>query len=333
MLNNGNSITQYKKILVVRFSSLGDVLLTTPIIRALKNKYNEAQIHVIVKKEFADVFAGNNNLSRVLLYEKESDSEIKTVLTNEKYDLVVDLQNNWRSRKLLKGVSTNIIRFKKPTFAKIMLVHFKINLLKEKKSIVKRYAETAGVVLDEGGLEIFVPQETKAKLESKGNYIGFAPGAKHFTKRWPPEYFVDLGSILSNAGYQIVIFGGRSDKQICDNVSSNIKNSLNLQNEDKLHQTVADMKLCKLILTNDSGLMHAASAAGVPLVSIFGSTVKDFGFVPFGVQNLILENNSLFCRPCSHIGKSNCPKTHFKCMKEITPGFVLKHLQNLLQQL
>ncbi len=220
--------------------------------------------------------------------------------------------------------------FVKPTLEKLLFVYLKINLLKENISIVKRYAEAAAVEFDEKGLDLFILTETKAKLESGRKYIGFAPGAKHFTKRWLPEYFVVLGSDLSKQGYQIVLLGGKSDKEICEVIAKQIPNSINLQNDDNLHQTAADMKQCKLVVTNDSGLMHTAAAAGVPLVAIFGSTVKEFGFVPYGVQNLILENNSLFCRPCSHIGKSTCPKKHFKCMKEVTPHFVLNHLQNLL---
>lgn len=206
-------------------------------------------------------------------------------------------------------------------------------MLKEEKSIVKRYAETAEVEPDEQGLELYIPSEIKPKLDFSAEYIGFAPGAKHLTKRWPSEYFIELGNLLLSNGYQIVLFGGRSDKELCEEIEKGIQSSVNLQNEDYLLQTAADMKQCKLVITNDSGLMHTAAASGVPLVSIFGSTVKEFGFSPYGVQNLILENNSLFCRPCSHIGKSNCPKKHFKCMKDLTPKIVFNHLQNILPKL
>ena len=128
-------------------------------------------------------------------------------------------------------------------------------------------------------------------------------------------------------GFKIVLFGGKSDEELCKAISGNIQGCVNLQNDDQVLQTAADMKKCKLILTNDSGLMHTASAVGVPLIAVFGSTVREFGFIPVGTQNLILENKSLSCRPCSHIGKSSCPKKHFKCMKEITPEFVLNQLQ------
>lgn len=308
-------------------------MLTTPIVRALKVKYTEAEIHFAVKKEFSDVYKYNTAVSKIVLFDKTNETNLKRELAGEKYDLVIDLQNNWRSRKLTRGIAANNLMFVKPTFSKLLLVYLKINFLKENKSIVKRYAEAANVELDESGLDLFVPSEIITKLEAGKKYIGFAPGAKHYTKRWLPEYFIELGLELNKKNYQIVLFGGRSDKELCERITHQIPNAINLQNEDDLLQTVTDMKLCHLVITNDSGLMHTASAAGVPLVSIFGSTVKEFGFAPYGVQNLILENNSLFCRPCSHIGKSTCPKKHFKCMKEITPHNVLNHLQNLLPQL
>lgn len=330
MKNSGSSINQFKKISVIRFSSLGDVLLTTPVVRSLKAKYPDAELHFIVKKEFSDAYARNPFISKLLIFDKTRESELKTELSNEKYDLIIDLQNNWRSRKLTRGVAANILMFVKPTFAKLLLVYLKINLLKESKSIVQRYAEAAGVDLDQAGLELFLPTEMKSSLENGKKYIGLAPGAKHFTKRWLPEYYVELGNELTKLGFQIVLFGGKSDQQLCSEISKQISGSINLQNDDNLFRIAADMKLCKLIVTNDSGLMHSAASVGVPVVAVFGSTVKEFGFAPFGVQNLILENNSLFCRPCSHIGKSNCPKKHFKCMKDVTPHNVLNHLQNFL---
>ena len=279
------------------------------------------------------MYSQNPSITKLIIFDKTHEAELKTELSNEKYDLIIDLQNNWRSRKLTRGIAGNILMFVKPTLAKLLLVYLKMNFLKENKSIVQRYAEAAGVELDQVGLELFLPAEIKPSLENGKQYIGFAPGAKHFTKRWPKEYFIELGNELTKFGFQIVLFGGKSDQQLCDEISKQISGSINLQNDDKLFQIAADMKLCKLIVTNDSGLMHTVSSVGVPVAAVFGSTVKEFGFAPFGVQNIILENNSLFCRPCSHIGKSTCPKKHFKCMKDVTPHSVLNHLQNFLPNL
>ncbi|MDP3582099.1 MAG: glycosyltransferase family 9 protein, partial [Ignavibacteria bacterium] len=141
----------------------------------------------------------------MIIFDKTHEAELKTELSNEKYDLIIDLQNNWRSRKLTRRIADNILMFVKPTPAKLLLVYLKLNFLKETKSIVQRYAEATGVELDQAGLELFLPSEIQSLLERGTQYIGFAPGAKHFTKRWLPEYFVELGNELTKLGFQIVL--------------------------------------------------------------------------------------------------------------------------------
>ena len=136
--------------------------------------------------------------------------------------------------------------------------------------------------------------------------------------------------MLQYDGFKIVIFGGKSDKQLCEEISKEISGSVDLCNDDDILKTAENMRICKAIICNDSGLMHAASACGVPVLAIFGSSVKEFGFLPYKSKNLILENNKITCRPCSHIGKSKCPKKHFNCMKELTPGIAYSKLKELL---
>ena len=155
----------------------------------------------------------------------------------------------------------------------------------------------------------------------------------HFTKRWPIEFYAEFGRRLTKEGYMIAVLGGESDKTICSDLQKMIPNSIDLSNNNDLFQTAAHMKNCKAVVCNDSGLMHTAAAMGIPVISIFGSTVKEFGFAPYGVQSLVIENHDLNCRPCTHIGKSKCPKTHFKCMNDITPNLVYDKFKNLLGSL
>lgn len=299
---------------------------------ALRKEYPKAEIDFVVKKEFSDVYLCNPSINKKIIYRKEIASSLNEELKNDKYDLVVDLQNNWRSRALTKDISKNILRFNKPTLKKLLLVYLKINLLKEKKSIVTRYAESANVTLEGKVLEFFLPNNVKSNLVPGKKYIGFCPGAKHFTKRWLPEYYVELGIELVKLNYQVVLFGGSSEKELCKVIANQIPGAINLQNNDDLFSLAVDIQKCACVVTNDSGLMHLTAAVGTPIVAIFGSTVQEFGFAPFGVRNLILENNSLFCRPCSHIGRSSCPKKHFKCIKEVTPQGVLQSIHKILQQ-
>ncbi|MCL4548265.1 MAG: glycosyltransferase family 9 protein [Bacteroidetes bacterium] len=321
------------KILIIRLSSLGDILLTTPVLRAIKKKYPSARIDFVVKKDFEDAILFNPNLARIYAYDKNQTERLTTELHSRNYDLIIDLQNNFRSRALTRSLKVRTRRFKKPTIKKMLLVWFKINLLRESKTITQRYAEAANVFLDNDGLNLFLPDNISPTLDPQKKYIGFCPGAKHFTKRWLAEYFVELGNELAKFGYTVVLFGGKTEKELCAELANKINGSVNLQTGNNLFQIAADMKLCKLVISNDSGLMHTASAVGVPVTAIFGSSVKEFGFAPYGVKNLILENKSLSCRPCSHIGKSICPKGHFNCMKEIKPQFVLKSIEKSLAEL
>jgi lipopolysaccharide heptosyltransferase II len=326
------NFSELKKILIIRLSSLGDVLLTTPLIRSIKTKNPSIQIDFIVKEQFFEAVQNNTNLSEIYKY-KNSKSE-KQILYNsilsKKYDLVIDLQNNLRSKEILKPLRCEVLRFKKNNFKKFLLVHFKINKLKNTSQIPIRYAEAAGVnELDNEGLDFCTEKLPDPELNKNENYIGLCPGAKHFTKRWPKEYFIELGKKLEPVGYTIVLFGGTEEIQICNEIESALSNAINLSNTSLL-QVGADMKMCKAIYTNDSGLMHLASAVNVPVIAFFGSTVKEFGFYPYKAKSIELENKNLSCRPCTHIGRNTCPKIHFKCMKEIKPELAFNSLNKLV---
>jgi heptosyltransferase-2 len=319
---------QLNKIAVIRLSSLGDILLSTPVIRALKQKYPNSEIDFIVREQYKDAVKFNPHISDIIIYDPGNVNSIKDELKNNGYNLIIDLQNNFRSRALIKNSDAEIKRFHKPSIKKFLLVRFKINLLRAMMTIPQMYAEAADVQLDENGLDLFIPDNIEPQIERGKSYIGLCPGSKHFTKCWPQEYFIDLGNSLMSKGFDVAVIGGKDDLGVCEYVSGQIKGSINLCNENDLFQTAANIKQCKVVVCNDSGLMHTASAVGIPVIAIFGSTVKEFGFVPYHVRNLLLENKSLSCRPCSHIGLSECPRKHFKCMKEISPNSVL---ENLLQ--
>lgn len=323
-----------RNVLIIRLSSLGDILLSTPLVRTIKNKYPEVKISFLVKRQYADIFRLNPHISELLLYEPQKDkmSNLTNELKKNKYDLVIDLQNNLRSKEITRSLNTKSLKFFKHSFDKFLLVNFKINNLKKTPQIPERYALTIpGLKLDDEGIELHTENKPSPLLEGKGKLIGIAPGSKHYTKMWSKHYYEFLGKLLGKSGYTVVLFGGKDDIQTCAEISTNIEGSINLCNNDDLLQTAADMKRCLVIVCNDSGLMHAACAVKVPVLTIFGSSVKEFGFVPYKNKNLILENNSLTCRPCSHIGRRRCPKGHFRCMLEISPEKVFETLMTLVE--
>ncbi len=309
---------------------MGDILLTTPLIRSIKKQYPGIKLDFLLKREYYDLLKLNPNLNKILIYENEKEKikNLKDEICRNDYDAIIDLQNNFRTLLLLKCYGSSVTGFKKRKLDKFLLVHFKINRLKEAYSIPERYAEIIDdIELDENGLELFTDKPPGELLKKNKDIIGICPGSKHFTKMWLKDYYIELGKLLEDNGYNVALFGGADDKIICTEIEERLTSAINLCNDNKILQTVADMKQCKVIYCNDSGLMHTAAAAGIPVIVFFGSTVKEFGFFPYKSRNLILENNSLSCRPCTHIGRSGCPKKHFKCMREITPYLAFEKLK------
>jgi lipopolysaccharide heptosyltransferase II len=322
------------RILLIRFSSLGDILLTTPLIRAIKSNYPAIEVDYILKSQYSDSLKYNPNISQLFHFEDINNGSGDEFISKRNYDVVIDLQNNFKSKQFADKIKAPRFKFKKLNINKFLLVHFKINRLIEMPSIPVRYASVIhNLELDEKGLELFIPDFKKSNLKKSGKYIGLCPGSRHYTKMWSEEYFIELGKILSKEGYNILLFGGKTDRDICKRISSQINNAKDYSNDDDLLQTAADLKECVCVICNDSGLMHVTSAVQTPLIVIFGSSVKEFGFTPYKNKNLILENNLLSCRPCSHIGRNKCPKGHFKCMREISPLFVFQKFNEFLKSI
>jgi len=323
-----------KSILIIRLSSLGDILLTTPLLRSVKNKYPDIKIDFILKEQFKELLQFNPYVSRIFEYKtgKGENKALFDTLKANSYDLVIDLQNNFRSFKIRRIVNARALKFRKKSLSKFLLVKFKYNRLSSAGPIPKRYAEVlGGFNLDNEGLDFFLPHSTVSKLGDFNKYVGFAPGSRHFTKMWPKQYFIELGNLLMKNGYLVVLFGGKSDVQICYELFEKIRGSVNLCNEDKIFDTATDMKKCRAVVCNDSGLMHIACSLGIPVLALFGSTVKEFGFAPYKCKGSLLENTGLYCRPCTHIGRESCPENHFRCMMEIKPQAAFNKLKSILK--
>ncbi len=313
------------KILIIRLSSLGDILLTTPVIRAIKKFKPSIQIDFITKPQFGDVLTYNEHLTNKFVLEQNGNSEkLINTLRQANYDLVVDLQNNFRSFMLRRKLNVPAVKYSKPTLQKILLVKFKWNAYKNIKSIVQLYAEAIPELkLDDYGLDFYNENGKLTKQTTNEKYIGFCPGSKHFTKQWPKEHFIELGNTLLIHKYKIKLLGGAEDLQLCEEIAAKIPGALNECTDNDIFATAKNMSECEYIVSNDSGLMHLASALNLYLFAIFGSTVKEFGFYPYKCENYVFANFIEKCRPCSHIGRSKCPKGHFNCMKNIKPDRIV----------
>ena len=333
------------RILFIRFSSLGDILLTFPFVSAIRKKYPKSKIFFVTKSEYADLFSLNKDIDNLLLFDKKNDSlwKLSETIRNEKFDYIFDLHNNLRSNLVLLFNASKSDKLKKYSFRKFFLVKTKINYLKNLPLIRERYSNTSKKfnLINNFELKEFVNNYTisinkmytnnvKDKLPFLRNYekiVGLCPSARHKTKILPENKLINIGKqLLDNNKVAILIFGDKNESEYCERLKNNlsINHVYNIAGKNSIIETAATLSLCNVVITNDTGLMHLANLLNIPLIAIFGSTVKDLGFYPTGKNSFVVENADLKCRPCSHIGLSSCPKKHFKCMNDINEKLIVE---------
>ena len=333
----------------MRLSSAGDVLLTSPLLKIMKTREPASEIHYVVKERYSDLIRNNPNVSRLhLVQNAPTFYDLKNLhqkLLEENFDTTLDLHNNFRSIYLRKGTSKDVGVINKEIFKRTLLVKTKLNLFTNLRSAALKYAQVYDNNIADVPLpEIFPSEETKQRADElwRGIYhgvervISLCPGAKHFTKRWPLEYWIELAKNISTEvpaherQNRIVLIGGEEDKESCEMIARSSP-AVNFCGKLTLLESVTMLSYADLVITNDSFLMHAANALGKKIVAIFGSSVREFGFFPYGVDNNIMEVTGLNCRPCSHIGRKHCPKKHFRCMMATKPEAVYRAATGLLK--
>ncbi|MFN4255636.1 MAG: glycosyltransferase family 9 protein [Saprospiraceae bacterium] len=323
------------KILVLRFSSIGDIVLTTPVVRCLK-KQLDAEVHFLTKAAFAPILAANPHVDRVFSFQKEV-TEVLPDLKNEGYDFVVDLHHNLRSLRVKLVLGRPARSFDKLNFEKWLLVRMGIDRLPD-VHIVQRYmatVESLGVKYDGAGLDFFILPDQEFNLKNAlithnslliVPPVAFVIGATHATKRLPTAKIIETCRLIRRP---VVLLGGKAEaaagKEIASQAGSHV---LDLCGRLSLMQSASVVRQAEIVVTHDTGLMHIAAAFGKKIVSIWGNTVPKFGMYPFypdGVAlNQSIEIQGLACRPCSKIGHDRCPRGHFRCMNDIDPAQIAR---------
>src|SRR6185369_6907993 len=316
------------KILVVRFSSIGDIVLTTPVVRCLKTQIDNAEVHYVTKVQYHSILQDNPYIDK-LFFLKDSLTDLALDLKKEKYDMVIDLHNNLRTRILKWKLGVKSSSFDKLNVEKWLMVNFKINHLPD-KHIVDRYLQATkllGIKNDALGLDYFIPDKDEVPLDwlpesHRRGFVAYAIGGQHETKKLPLERMVELCKKINRP---IVLLGGQEDfdngEKICEILGVTVFNSCGKLN---LNQSASVVKKAFYVFSHDTGLMHIAAAFKKEVYSIWGNTIPAFGMYPYRTKFHSLENNHLNCRPCSKIGFDKCPKGHFKCMKEMKFDFQLR---------
>ncbi len=339
------------KILILRFSSIGDIVLTTPVIRAVKQQVPGAVVHFCTKPAYRSFIEPNPYVDKAH-YLTGSLKELVAELRAEQFDFVIDLHHNLRTSLLKARLGVKSASFNKLNLRKWLLVQLKMDTM-PRVHIVDRYLAAAaplGVKNDGKGLDYFIPEADEINLDTlpagfQQGYVAFAIGAQHATKRLPVERIIELCGQLRRP---VVLLGGPEDettghvvelafeKQVAVSPPAppRIPDSpyyfpstsvapppqttiFNACGRYSLNQSASLVRQAQLVVSHDTGLMHIAAAFRKEIFSVWGNTVPEFGMYPYRTEFRVLEVRGLSCRPCSKIGYEKCPQGHFRCMRDI----------------
>ena len=334
-----------KKVLIIRFSSIGDIVLTTPVIRAVKTQLEDTEVHFCTKKQYQGILEANPYIDKLHFLEDNLNGLAKN-LRQEQYDFVIDLHNNLRTRLLKSKLKKPSAAFPKLNWEKWLVVNLKINKLPN-VHIVDRYmaaAKPLGIKKDALGLDYFIPEKDEIEESwlpetHRKEFVAFAIGGQHETKKLPLDRMIELCDKINKP---IIILGGKEDIENGNRIEDffdrkhekeDFKEPLkelgkkalvyNACGKFNVNQSASIIKKATYVFTHDTGMMHIAAALKKNIFSIWGNTIPEFGMYPYQTKFTLLENKNLKCRPCSKIGYKKCPKGHFKCMNDIIFDFWL----------
>lgn len=334
---------QIRKILVIRFSSIGDIVLTTGFVRILRNKFPDAKIDFLIYKPFREIYELNPHIDQIITCEKNATDSTIRILKNNitrnhgTYDIIFDLHNNSISNKFSENFGAIVHKVDKRRIFKLKLVWLKKGIGESYRQIHDIYLDTMknyGIEDDGLGLEFwlsndkentnYLPFQRQFRRIDKLNIV-VAPGAHFKTKQWGYLNYAHLIRKLKPLTNKVTLVGGLNDSVHAQKIIELNPDVINLCGKTNLIKTCEEIDNADLLITNDTGVMHIAAARKVPVVTIFGSSVKELGFEPYAVKHLLIESE-LSCRPCSHIGRRFCPLIHFNCMNSITPDIAHKNI-------
>lgn len=305
------------KVLIIRLSSIGDIVLTSPVVRCLKSQSSE-KIHItyLTKEIYGAIAQSNPNVDQVIFWRGSATIQ---KLKKENFDCVIDLHNNIRSLRIKKALSAQNSSFPKKNIQKWLLVNFKWDYMPD-NHIVDRYFQAVkplGIKNDGGGLE-FKLNNDYSEVEqniSEEPFLCYAIGGQFSTKKLPQA---KINELISQLELPVYLLGGEEDREIGAELESKNENVTNFCGDLSLEASAYVIKRSKVLITHDTGLMHIGAALNKYMVTIWGNTVPAFGMFPYmpnAQEKYVIHQVELSCRPCSKIGYSQCPKKHFKCMQ------------------
>ena len=320
------------KLLIIRFSSIGDIVLTTPVVRCVKTQLPNVELHYLVKQQFKTVIANNPHIDKIHVLNNEWEPMIKALKT-EKFDYIIDLHNNIRTLRVKQALKLPAFSFNKLNFRKLVFTKLKWNVMPRGGHIIDRYLHTVepfGVVNDGAGMDYFIASTDEVALKDipaahHAGYIGLVIGASFYTKKLP---VYKLQELCAKIAHPIILLGGPEDAAVGQEVSKvDPVKVYNACGKFSLNESADMVRKAKLIIAHDTGLMHIAAALKKQVIAVWGSTTPSLGMYPYYGINFLsrqvsapysdVQVHKLWCRPCTKIGRHRCPQGHFKCMKKI----------------
>lgn len=333
------------KCLIIRFSSIGDIVLTTHVIRCVKKQVENAEVHFLTKKYFKAVTETNPYIDKFFYYDDNLDELIRE-LKKEKYDYIIDLHKNIRSYKIRFALRCKTLSYKKESVQKFLLTKLRINTMSGRHIVLRNLdaVRSLGVKDDGFGLNYFISQKDNVRVEDlpashSMGYVAFIIGASYYTKKLP---VYKLREICSKLNYPIILVGGKEDVDEGNAVAEidNVK-IYNACGKFNLNESADIVRKSKLVISHDTGMQYIASAFNKPTLAIWGGTSPKLDVEPFygsrflETQEKIPYKNilvaGLSCQPCSNFGTKKCPLGHFKCMHLQDVDLIVKEAEGQLR--
>lgn len=328
------------RVLIIRLSSIGDIILTTPVLKQLKEKFPDIVIDFVVLKNFKDSIEGSPYIDNLILFDKKKDDGFKNIknfgkkLNKNGYDYVFDLHRKFRSRLISSEIKSKIFVYPKRKLWKSLLVKLKLIKYHVDDTIIKNYFKafkSLGIKYRWEDLDFNFSEENLEKVKKYSGMFAMAPGASKETKKWLPEKFGRLAKKLYDKyNIKTVLVGGKEDIERCEFINKVSENScINLAGKISLKESGALLSVSKLLVTNDSGPFHIGRGVGCKSYVIFGPTDPNM-FEYNHMAELIYANEK--CSPCSLHGGKKCPKGHFNCMKNIDEEYIFEKIVKDLEE-
>ncbi|MEQ9379037.1 MAG: glycosyltransferase family 9 protein [Imperialibacter sp.] len=333
------------KVLILRFSSIGDIVLTSPVPRVLKTQLDDVEVHYATMARFKFLLEENPYIDKIHVLEK-GDKQLIEELKKEDFDYVIDLHHNLRTLRIKWALKTKAYAVDKLNWQKYLMVNFKINKLPN-RHIVDRYLDTIqalGAKPDQLGLDYFIPDKDEVDItwlpeSHRHGFITYAIGGQHGTKKLPVKRMIELCDRINKP---VILLGGKEDAEAGEEIARFFERTQNSSGYEEslkelgkkteifngcgkfnFNQSASLVKQSSVVFSHDTGLMHVAAAFGKTVYSIWGNTIPSFGMYPYRTKFIVFENNKIKCRPCSKIGFDKCPKGHFKCMNDLVFDFYI----------